>query len=112
MGKLSRDKGARTERELVALLTKLGIRAERVPLSGAARYQGNGHDIDIYYDRDEPPLITQVKRLHDTKGVKTVISYLSDADMLLLRCDAEPGQPVSPPLVVATWDALEKLLTR
>jgi hypothetical protein len=38
MGKASRDKGARAEREIVASHAELGVKAERVPLSGAARY--------------------------------------------------------------------------
>ena len=35
MGKFSRDKGARGEREIVARHLALGVHAERVPLSGA-----------------------------------------------------------------------------
>ena len=46
MSKMSRDKGARIEREIVAAHGALGIKAERVPLSGASRYQGNGSDPD------------------------------------------------------------------
>ena len=45
MSKLSRDKGARIEREIVAAHEALGIKSERVPLSGASRYQGNGNVI-------------------------------------------------------------------
>jgi Holliday junction resolvase len=48
MSKLSRDKGARIEREIVAAHKALGIKSERVPLSGASRYQGNGSDVDVY----------------------------------------------------------------
>jgi len=46
MSELSRDKGARIEREIVAAHERIDIRAERVPLSGASRYQGNGSDPD------------------------------------------------------------------
>ena len=42
MGRASRDKGPRRERQVVALHQGMGIKAERVPLSGAVRYQGNG----------------------------------------------------------------------
>jgi hypothetical protein len=42
MSKMSRDKGARIEREIVAARGALGIKAERVPLRVASRYQGNG----------------------------------------------------------------------
>ena len=36
MGRMSRTKGGRVERELVNKLKESGIAAERVPLSGAA----------------------------------------------------------------------------
>ena len=32
----------------MAAHTELGIAAERVPLSGAPRYRGNGADVDLY----------------------------------------------------------------
>jgi len=48
MSKLSRDKGARIEREIVAAHADLGIAGERVPLSGQAKYRGNGADVDLY----------------------------------------------------------------
>jgi Holliday junction resolvase len=48
MGKASRDKGLRRERALVEIHRQSGIPAERVPLSGATHYRGNGADIDIY----------------------------------------------------------------
>jgi hypothetical protein len=57
MARPSRDKGLRVEREIVALHAELGIKAERVPLSGAQRYQGNGCDIDVYINGpDAAPL--------------------------------------------------------
>jgi len=46
MSRPSRDKGLRAEREVVAAHVELGIAGERVPLSGAARYRGNGADVD------------------------------------------------------------------
>ena len=54
MGKPSRDKGLRRERAIVELHVKCGIRAERVPLSGALRYRGNGADVDLYVRGPEP----------------------------------------------------------
>ena len=48
MGKMQRNKGARVEREMVKYLQEHDISCERVPLSGAMHYQGNGADIDIY----------------------------------------------------------------
>jgi hypothetical protein len=40
MTKLSRDKSARIERELVALHAEIGVWAERVPLRRVSRYRG------------------------------------------------------------------------
>jgi Holliday junction resolvase len=62
VSRASRDKGARIEREIVARHAKLGVKAERVPLSGAARYQGNGADVDVYaFGPDAAPLVGEVK---------------------------------------------------
>ena len=47
MGKASRDKGLRRERGIVQLHTACGLRAERVPLSGATHYRDNGADVDL-----------------------------------------------------------------
>jgi Holliday junction resolvase len=58
MSKLQREKGIRAERKIVALYGELGVKAERVPLSGAVRYQGNGADVDVYaFGPDAAPLI-------------------------------------------------------
>lgn len=113
MGKLSRDKGARTEREIVALHNKIGIPAERVPLSGGTGYQANGQDVDIYCDGiDAAPLCCQVKRLSGDRGTKGIRDALADADVLFLRFDAEPGHPAHPPLVIMPFATWERLLKR
>src|SRR5436309_10797221 len=57
-GRRSRAKGDRVERELVRQHAEIGIKAERYPLSGASRFRGSGHDVDIYvFGKDEVPLI-------------------------------------------------------
>jgi hypothetical protein len=62
VSRAQRDKGARIERELVVLHQAIGVHAERVPLSGAARYQGGSHDVDVYaFGRAAAPLVTEVK---------------------------------------------------
>jgi hypothetical protein len=95
MGKLSRDKGLRRERAIVEIHTKCGIRAERVPLSGAAHYQGNGADIDIYPPgRDAPPYRAEVKARGDGSGFRTLERWLGNNDVLFLWRDRQP------PLVV------------
>lgn len=40
----------------------MGVHAERVPLSGGARYNGGGHDLDIYaLGREVAPLCCEAK---------------------------------------------------
>ena len=113
MGKLSRDKGARIEREIVLLHRKIGVAAERVPLSGGAAYQGNMEDVDIYPDGlDEAPLCCQVKGMKTPRGCKGVIDALGEADALFMRFDAPPGGQVAPPIVVMPWATWERLLNR
>ena len=86
MGKASRDKGLRRERAVVELHMKCGIHAERVPLSGASHYQGNGADVDIYARGDEP-LKAEVKARADGGGFKTLVHWLGDNDALILVRD-------------------------
>jgi hypothetical protein len=88
MGKPSRDKGLRRERAIVEMHVKCGIHAERVPLSGAARYRGNGADIDLYLrGRDAAPLVVEVKARGDGAGFKTLERWLGDNDALFLWRD-------------------------
>lgn len=113
MGKLSRDKGARVEREIVNLHRKIGVAAERVPLSGGTAYQGNTEDLDVYPDGlDYAPLVCQVKGLGGPRGTKGIMDALGEADALFLRFDAEPGGRVDPPTVVMPWRTYERLLLR
>jgi len=111
MGALSRNKGARVERELVNLHKKIGVAAERVPLSGATGYQANGEDVDIHLPFLPGPLCCQVKALKGPRGTKGITDALSDADALFLRYDADPGHPAPPPLVVLPWRTWELLMT-
>lgn len=101
MGKPSRDKGARRERQLVALHTEAGIHAERVPLSGAVRYRGNGADIDIYArGRDAAPVVAEVKARGDGDGFKTLERWLGENDALFLWRDRAQPLVVMP---MALW---------
>ena len=86
MGKASRDKGLRRERAVVELHMKCGIHAERVPLSGASHYQGNGADVDIYA-RGNEPLKAEVKARSESGGFKTLERWLGDNDALFLWRD-------------------------
>jgi Holliday junction resolvase len=61
-GARHRQKGNRIERELVQLHKDIGVHCERYPLSGASRFLGSGHDLDVYArGRDEAPFVAEVK---------------------------------------------------
>jgi hypothetical protein len=114
MGKASRSKGQRREREIVAAHVDLGVHAERVPLSGAARYQGNGGDLDVYaFGKDTAPLVCEVKARANGSGFATIEGWLDDADALFLKRDQEkPGEPSPKPLVVLPWRTWTRLLAQ
>jgi hypothetical protein len=104
---MSRDKGARIEREIVNLHTQIGVKAERVPLSGATRYQGNGADIDVYaFGPDKAPLVCEIKAREDGAGFKLLDRWLGDHDALFLRRDRQL------PLVVVPLRVWERLMYR
>jgi hypothetical protein len=105
MSRASRDKGARIEREIVALHAGLGVKAERVPLSGATRYQGNGADIDVYFfGVDAAPLVGEVKARGNGAGFATLERWLGDGDILFLRRDR------AEPIAVLPWRIWARLL--
>jgi len=80
VSRLSRDKGLRAEREIVAAHADLGIKGERVPLSGAARYRGNGADVDLYvFGPDAAPLVCELKSASFGTGFR-------DSRALARRC--------------------------
>lgn len=107
MSKSQRDKGARVERELVQKHREIGVHAERVPLSGASRYRGNGADIDIYArGKEEAPLVAEIKARGDGEGFALLERWLSDYDILFLRRDR------ADPLVVLPWRVWKMLIGR
>src|SRR5438128_1694996 len=114
MGRLSRDKGARRERQIVLAHIALGVHAEKVPLSGASRYQGNGADVDVYpWGKEAAPLCSEVKSRSTGGGFATIEKWLGMADALFLIRDQDlPGQPAPPPLVVLPWATWVRLLAR
>ena len=97
MGKASRDKGGRVEREIVNLLKSADIHAERVPLSGAAGGQFVG---DIVFKN----YVAEVKARKGGTGFKTIERWLGHNDMLFLRRNRRA------PLVVMDWDTFISLL--
>lgn len=107
MGKASRDKGLRRERGLVELHRRCGIHAERIPLSGASHYQGNGADLDIYgRGPDAPPYRAEIKARGDGRGFKSLIRWLGGHDALFLWRDR------AAPLVVLPMHIWLELLDR
>ena len=107
MGRMQRSKGARIEREIVELHRGLRLRAERVPLSGAARYRGNGADVDVYaFGPEDAPLVSEVKSRGNGEGFATLERWLGENDALFLRRDR------AEPLVVLPWRTWARLLAR
>ena len=104
-GRKFRQKGDRIEREIVARLEAMGIHAERYPLSGASRFRGRGHDLDVYaLGREQAPLVAEVKGRKDGQGFSLLERWLGEYDLLFLRRNnAEP-------LVVLPWETWKQLL--
>jgi Holliday junction resolvase len=106
-GRGSRDKGGREERNLVNRHLELGIHAERYPLSGASRFRGSGHDIDVYaFGRDEGPLVAESKARKNGGGFVQIESWLAEHDLLFLKRNH------ADPLVLLPWRIWEQLLKR
>jgi Holliday junction resolvase len=106
-GARHRRKGDRIEREIVARHVEIGIKAERYPLSGASRFRGSGHDIDIYVNSiDETPLVAEVKSRANGSGLVTLEKWLGEYDLLFLRRnDVDP-------MVLLPWRVWGALLAR
>jgi hypothetical protein len=93
------------EREIVALHGAIGIHSERYPLSGASRFRGSGHDLDVYsFGRDEAPIVAEVKSRRGGAGFVQLEKWLGEFDALFLkRNNAEP-------MVVLPWRVWAQLL--
>ncbi len=94
MGKSQKRKGYRGEHNLVKLLKKAGLNAERVPLSGATEFAKG----DVVVEG----LVGEVKLRKD--GFKQIYKWLDDKDLLFLKADRKPY------LVVMELDEFMKLL--
>jgi hypothetical protein len=81
-GRRSRDKGNRLERELVNLLQRAGIAAERIPLSGSAGGKFAG-DISIPVLGVDRCCECKVRG----KGFGQLYTWLRDRDLLIIRAD-------------------------
>ena len=102
-----RRKGDRIEREIVDRHRALGIHAERYPLSGASRFRGSGHDLDLYlFGRDEVPAVAEVKIRKSGAGFATLEKWLAEYDALFLRRNN------ADPLVLLPWRIWVRILER
>ena len=102
-----RRKGDRVEREFGDRHKALGVHAERYPLSGASRFRGSGHDLDIYaLGRDAAPLVAEVKARKDGAGFTTLQRWLGDYDLLFLKRNH------ADPLIVMPWRVWAQLLQK
>jgi Holliday junction resolvase len=106
-GARHRQKGDRHERELVERHKAIGVHAERYPLSGASRFRGSGHDVDIYaLGRDAAPLVTESKARRSGEGFVQLERWLGDYDALFLRRNH------ADPLVLLPWRVWVALLAK
>jgi Holliday junction resolvase len=101
-----RDKGARRERQVVELHCEIGVKAERVPLSGAMRFRNTEKsDVDVYArGADAAPFVTEVKARGNGGGFITLERWLGENDALFLIRDR------ATPLVVLPWARWAELL--
>ncbi len=106
MGKPSRDKGTRRERQIVDMHRAAGVKAERVPLSGAMAFRNTRQsDVDVYArGPDAAPFVTEVKARGDGGGFVTLERWLGENDALFLIRDR------AAPLVVLPWARWAELI--
>lgn len=97
-GPRHRRKGDRIERGIVDRHRALGTHAERYPLSGASRFRGSGHDVDVYlFGREDTPLVCEVKGRKSGAGFAVLERWLNKYDALFLRRNN------ADPLVCLPW---------
>ena len=108
MGKSSRDKGARRERQIVEMHRVVGIKAERVPLSGAMAFRNTRQsDVDVYANGpDSAQLVPEVKARADGGGFKQIETWLGENDALFLMRDR------AEPLVTLPWRTWQSLILK
>jgi Holliday junction resolvase len=104
-GARHRRKGDRIEREIVEAHRAIGIHAERYPLSGASRFRGAGHDIDLYiFGGDEAPAVAEVKARKNGAGFTQLGKWLGEYHALFLRRNH------ADPMIVLPWRVWAALL--
>jgi hypothetical protein len=103
-------KGYRVERELRALHAALGVRCDRVPLSGAlAKRLGPefGGDLNIWlWGAGTSPAKAEVKARAEGGGFKTLERWLGSHDALILKRNGLP------PMILLPWETWARLIRR
>jgi Holliday junction resolvase len=94
MGKMSRDKGALYERELVNEAKKAGLFAQRVPLSGATSYAKGDVEITPGFDPNGKPWVFEAKRRKELPV--WLLEALGENHGLILRADNEKSVAIIP----------------
>ncbi|RME09036.1 MAG: hypothetical protein D6816_04840 [Bacteroidetes bacterium] len=102
MGKKSRDKGNRLERELVRLLCEAGLEAHRVPLSGAV----SGYEQDVVLEIGGKEFRAEVKGRKEGTGFKLLERWLGEHGFLFVKRDRKPW------LVVMSFERFLEILGR
>jgi len=92
MGKASRDKGARFEREIVHTAEVRGLHAVRVPLSGATDFAKG----DVVVSNDVDSWTIEAKKR--ANGFRTIYAWLEkgDCDLLVIGADRKRALAVMP----------------
>ena len=101
VGKLSRRKGYRGEKEAEEILRELGFDAKRVPLSGASEFQKG--DV-VVFEKGHPQWVVEVKRR--ARGFEMLYRFLERADLLFVRADRKDW------IVCMELETLKKLWKR
>lgn len=110
-GKKSRDKGARVERNMVAKLEEIGIKAQRVPLSGGVGGVKPDDELAVQFRDDLLCKLefwlfrAEVKARANADGWTTVKKWLGQSDMLLLVENRKE------PLVVLPWHSFDQIVS-
>lgn len=103
-------KGYRVEREIAALHAALGIRAERVPLSGAlAKRLGPDFagDLKVYlFGADGSPATAEVKARAAGGGFVQLERWLGNHDLLILKRNNVQ------PMILLPWVTWARLIRR
>ena len=94
MGKKSRDKGYRAERQIIRRHIEAGLPARRVPLSGAC--EGFEGDLIVGWGYPERDLKAEVKCRGGGQGWGMVSEWLEGNDLLFLVSDRKEPLVVMP----------------